>query len=47
MILQKNGIATPSVASSLIEQLPDEVDPQRSVEEKVAKDVVFMSYTGT
>ena len=46
MILQKNGEATPSVAASLIERLPDEGDPQRSREEKVAKNVVFIAYAG-
>ena len=44
MILQKNGKATPSVAASLIERLPD--DPQRS-EEMIAKNVVFIAYAGT
>jgi hypothetical protein len=47
MILQKSGKATPSVATSLIEHLPDEGDPQRSMEEKVAKDVLFIAYGGT
>ena len=47
MILQKNGKATPSVASNLIEHLPDEGDPQRSSEERVAKDVLFIAYAGT
>ena len=46
MILQKSGKATPSVAASLIECLPDEGDPQRSSEERVAKDVVFIAYAG-
>ena len=47
MIMQKNGKATPSVAASLIERLPDEGDPRRSSEEMVAKDVVFVAYAGT
>ena len=47
MILQKNGKATPSVASGIIEHLPDEGDPQRSSEEKVGKDVLFIAYAGT
>ena len=47
MIQQKNGKAMPSVAASLIERLPDEGDPQRSKEEWVAKDVVFIAYAGT
>ena len=47
MILQKNGKATPSVAASLIERLPDEGDPQRSREERIAKDVVWVAYAGT
>ena len=46
MILQKNGKATPSVAASLIERLPDEGDPQRSREERIAKDVGFIIYAG-
>ena len=46
MILQKIGKAMPSVAASLIERLPDEGDPQRSREEKVAKDVAFIAYGG-
>jgi hypothetical protein len=47
MILQKDGKATPSVAASLIERLPDEGDPQRSREETIAKDVIFIAYAGT
>ena len=47
MNLQKNGKATPSVAASLIECLPEEGDPQRSKEETVAKNVVFVAYAGT
>ena len=46
MVLQKNGKNTPSVAASLIERLPDE-DPQRSREERVAKNVLFIAYAGT
>ena len=34
------------MAASLIERLPDEGDPQRSSEEMVAKDVVFITYAG-
>ena len=47
MILQKSGKATPSVVASLIERLPDEGDPQRSSEERIAKDVAFVAYGGT
>ena len=47
MILQKNGKATPSVAASLIERLPNEGDPQRSRDERIAKGVVFAAYGGT
>ena len=47
MTLQKNGKATPSVAASLIERLPDEGDPERSAEERIAKNVVFIAYAGT
>ena len=46
MILQINGKAMPSVAASLIERLPDEDDPQRSVEEMIARNVVFVAYGG-
>ena len=46
MILQKNGKATPSVAASLIERLPDEGDPRRSREERIAKNVAFIIYAG-
>ena len=46
MILQKNGKATPSVAASLIECLPDEGDPQRSREELIARNVAFVAYVG-
>ena len=35
------------MAASLIERLPDEGDPQRSREERVAKNVVFVAYAGT
>ena len=47
MILQDSGNALPSVAASLIERLPDKGDPQRSSEERVAKNVVFVAYGGT
>jgi hypothetical protein len=47
MILQKDGKAMPSVAESLIERLPDEGDSQRSSEETIAKNVVFVAYAGT
>ena len=46
MILQKNDTAEPSVASSLIEHLPDESDPERPMEERLAQDVVFVAYAG-
>ena len=46
-ILQKNGKATSSVAATLIERLPDEGDPQRSREETIARNVVFVAYGGT
>ena len=45
--MQKLGKATPSVAASLIERLPDEDDPQRSVEEEIAKSVAWVVYAGT
>ena len=47
MILQKNGKATPSVAASLIERLPDDGDPQRSREETIARNVALSAYLGT
>jgi hypothetical protein len=47
MVLQKIGKATLSMAASLIERLPDEGDPQRYKEERVAKNVVFAAYAGT
>jgi hypothetical protein len=47
MILQKNGKATPSVAATLIERLPDDGDPQRSREETIARNVVFVAFAGT
>ena len=47
MILQKTGKAPPSIAASLIECLPDADDPQRSTEERVAKNVLFVAYGGT
>jgi hypothetical protein len=47
MIIQKIGKATPSVAASLIESLPDESDPQRSAEEEIAKGVAWIAYAGT
>ena len=46
MLLQKNGKATPSVAASLIERLPDKGDPQRSIEETIAKNVAWIVYIG-
>jgi hypothetical protein len=47
MILQKNGKATPSVAASLVERLPEEGDPERFREERAAKNMVFSAYGGT
>ena len=46
VILQKLGRVAPSVAATLIEQLPNEDDPQRSTEEKIAQDVAAISYIG-
>ena len=46
MILQKDGNATPSIAATLIEQLPDEDDPQRPMEEKIAQNVAAVAYIG-
>jgi hypothetical protein len=44
---QKSGKATPSVAASLIEGLPDDGDPQRPLEETYAQGVLFAAYIGT
>ena len=48
MILQKSDRAAPSesVAANLIERLPDEDDPQRPMEEKIAQDVATIAYIG-
>jgi hypothetical protein len=46
MILQKIGRATPSVAATLIELLPDEDDSQRPIEEMIAQNVAALSYAG-
>ena len=44
--LQKTGSATPSVVATLIERLPDENDPQRPMDEKVAQNVAAIAYIG-
>ena len=46
MILQKSGKATPSIAATFIERLPDEDDPQRPIKERLAKEVAASIYTG-
>ena len=46
VILQKIGRATPSVVATLIEQLPDEDDPRRSMEVKIAQNVATVAYIG-
>ena len=46
VIPQKIGRAAPSIAATLIEQLPDEDDPQRSMEVKIAQNVAAISYVG-
>ena len=46
VVLQKIGKATPSVAATLIEQLPDEDDAKRPTEEKIAQNVAAVTYTG-
>ena len=46
VIPQKTGNATPSVAATLIERLPDEDDPQRPMEEKIAQNVAAVAYVG-
>ena len=37
----------PSIATSLIERLPDDDDPERIMEERVARSVIFVAYVGT
>ena len=44
--MQAKGIAPPSMTATLIERFPNEGDPQRPVEEKVAKGVAAISYIG-
>ena len=46
VVLQKIGGAAPSVAATLIERLPEEDDPQRPMEEKVAQNVAAVAYIG-
>ena len=46
VILQKIGKAVPSIAATLIERLPDENDPQRPMDEKVAQNVSALAYIG-
>ena len=46
VILQKIGMAAPSVTAALIERLPDEDDPQRPMEEKIAQNVTSLAYLG-
>ena len=46
VILQKIGKAVPSIAAALIERLPDENDPQRPMDEKVAQNVSALAYIG-
>ena len=46
IILQKNGSATPSMAATLIEQLPNEDDPQRPMEENISQNVAAIAYIG-
>ena len=46
MNLQKNVNATPSVAESLIQRLPDEDDSQRPMEEMVAQNVAALAFVG-
>jgi hypothetical protein len=47
VILQEIGRAAPSVAATLIERLPDEGDPQRAMEEKIAQNVATTAYLGS
>ena len=46
IIMQNSGRATPSVAATLIQQLPNKNDPQRHMEEKIAQNVAAMAYMG-
>ena len=47
VILQKTGEASPSVAATLIARLPDEDDPQRPMEVKIAQNVATIVYLGS
>jgi len=40
------GTALPSVATSLIEKLPDETDPRWSEEMRIAQDTAAVAYIG-
>jgi len=40
------GTATPSVATTLIENLPDKSDPRRAEEVIIAKNVAAIAYVG-
>ncbi|PFH47239.1 hypothetical protein AMATHDRAFT_6962 [Amanita thiersii Skay4041] len=42
-----DGTAKPSMATSLLESLPDEDDPKRVEEETIARNVTGVSYTGS
>ena len=46
VILQKIGRAAPSIAATLIERLPDEDDPQQTMEVKIAQNVAAIAYIG-
>jgi hypothetical protein len=46
VILQKIGRAAPSVVAALSEELPDEGNSQRPMEERVVQDMAAMAYIG-
>ena len=46
VMLQKIGRAAPSIAATLIEQLPNEEDAQLPMEETLAQNLVATSYIG-
>jgi len=40
------GTATPSVATTLIESLPDKSDPRRAEEDTIARNIAAVAYVG-
>jgi len=44
--LKAKGTATPSIAVTLIENLPDKGNPRRAEEDTIAKNVAAVAYAG-